>query len=484
MPLSKKLKIFLISTLLIIVYIISDIFFKESAFEDSNNFVIHLQSTLSSYFFEVFFKIFCDILNPMIAATLLTLYYALTLQKIKTLSFILYFILITYFCSIVKIIYHDPRPYWTNHEVQAFECYSEFGNPSGHSMLSILLCGMIWMRYVWALVKYGEVGLFLKKEKKKKNINPSPFLVQQVQQNGYETAEIIESSLEIKKDSEIKTKENSELNKNAVFIAFSICLLIIEFFILFGRIYLGMHSYNEVLLGLFYGLYFLIVYYLYIEKIIMETLDSIIMRNYRFFLKGTNFDWKICIILVSSYVFSIIIPIVLFEIYNKKLVYPQIWRENILRACPDNSSSKMFLNKCFTDCGLIGTIFGVLLGIFLTKGEYYSLKIIYMSDENKNFLSLDKISWKKHFLRVVVVFVFAGAIGAVLSVIPNNDSVYIGFFVNNLLSTTISGFLLIKLVPFINHLFKIEYEKDFLKYNNGDLVVYANNTIGYEEFNK
>jgi len=471
-----------------IAYIIADCFFRDSAFTDSNTFAVHLQSNLSSNFFEIFFIIFCDLLYPIIAAALLILYYALTFQKVKTLAFIIYFIIISYLCSILKIFYHDPRPYWVNSQVEAKVCYSEYGNPSGHSMMSILLFGMIWMRYVWALAKYGEVMFlngFFHNHTRKDDENNIPLMFPQ-EDNGYDTVEVFENGLQIKESGEKGTnKKNGTINKNEnkslIFIVFSICLILVEFFILFGRIYLGMHSYNEVLLGFFYGLFFLIVYYIYLEKLLMDMIEAIIMRHYRYTLIGNYIDWRVLCILLLSFAFCIIFPIILFEIYKEILTFPQLWVSNIIKYCPGNTILKMFLDKCFMDCGVIGTAFGILLGIFFTKGEYYSLTIMYSTQVNPHYLFLKEISFKKHILRVIIVVIFAGIWAGVFSIIPNNDSAYVGFFVNNLIGTFLSGFFLIMFVPIVNNKVKMEYEKDFLKYNNGDLIVHNNNSIPYED---
>lgn len=461
-----------------IAYIIADCFFRDDAFKDSNNFTINLQKKLSSEFFTWFFIIFCDILHPIVASALLILYYALTLQKIKTLSFIIYFIGITYVCSVLKIIYHDPRPYWENSDVEAKECYSEYGNPSGHSMMSILLFGMFWMRYIWALVKYGEVH-FLKRFQKTidyKEENHVP-LINGESENPFETVEILESGFEINE----RKKSSNRIDKSCFFTISSLLLLLVEFFILFGRIYLGMHSYNEVLLGFFYGCYFLTVYYLYLERKIMVFLEMIIMRSYKLKLQGFSLDFKILGILSLFYVLFIILPIILYEIYSQTLNFPENWIINVHRFCPNNSPLKMFLKKCTVDCGIMGTVFGILFGLVLTQGEYYCLKIMYSSEENPHYAFLKEITFKKQLIRVIIVIIFGGLWAAIFQLFPNKDSVYLCFFINNQLGTFLSGFFLIKLVPFMNNFFKVEYDKDFLKYKKGDLVVHSGSSMPYEE---
>ena len=42
-----------------------------------------------------------------------------------------------FFMYVLKNVYRDPRPYWVGDDVKAWECLHDFGNPSGHSMLSL-----------------------------------------------------------------------------------------------------------------------------------------------------------------------------------------------------------------------------------------------------------------------------------------------------------------------------------------------------------
>ena len=41
---------------------------------------------------------------------------------------------LTFWMNLLKLRYHDPRPFWSSEEVQAFKCSRQYGNPSGHSM--------------------------------------------------------------------------------------------------------------------------------------------------------------------------------------------------------------------------------------------------------------------------------------------------------------------------------------------------------------
>jgi membrane-associated phospholipid phosphatase len=108
-------------------------------------------------------------------------------------------------------LYRQPRPYWLSSEVKMLEwtCYTEYGNPSGHSALVIVLLDF--------LVRFG-----CRWSKKFENLQ----------------------------------------------ILWYILVFIGQIVVMFSRLYLGMHSLNQILVGFMIGAYSLVPYYIYIEKIL------------------------------------------------------------------------------------------------------------------------------------------------------------------------------------------------------------------------
>ena len=433
---------FVLIHIVVISYIIADSFFRDSAFESSNNFAVSLQKSLNSKFFEIFFIVFCDILYPIVTAVILMTFYALTVQKIKTLAFFLYFFLITYVCSILKLIYHNPRPYWVSPNVEALECYSEYGNPSGHSMMSIIFFGMIWHEYVWVWVEKGQVGVLSNWQKEQRQMNEN-----------------------LIKDEKDKIAENNTDNKTCRFLLFSLLIALVMFFILFGRIYLGMHSYNEVFLGFLYGFYFIYLYLTYFEDIFVAFIHSIIIKNAHDINESLHYvSWMLFGILFALYMFFLIIPVITFEACKSNSFIPDIWYQRIKKACPSNDLFKMFHYKCFIDCGVISTAFGILFGMIFTRGKHSIVLQAVNSNENAK-------SVLKNMARICVVLLVCGGVAFAFQKIPNNNDIYIAYFINSNLGTFLGGLGLIKLVPFIFYKLNIDFEGDFLQYHNGEMVV-------------
>jgi membrane-associated phospholipid phosphatase len=64
-------------------------------------------------------------------------FYFWTDQRPRCVYYFATMILILVFTNITKLGYHDPRPFWVWTDVQAFACSSQYGNPSGHSSMSM-----------------------------------------------------------------------------------------------------------------------------------------------------------------------------------------------------------------------------------------------------------------------------------------------------------------------------------------------------------
>jgi len=47
-------------------------------------------------------------------------------------------------------------------------------------------------------------------------------------------------------------------------------MIVLEGLVMFSRVILGMHSFNQVCFGLMIGLYSMVLYYFFIEKLILK----------------------------------------------------------------------------------------------------------------------------------------------------------------------------------------------------------------------
>jgi membrane-associated phospholipid phosphatase len=56
--------------------------------------------------------------------------------------------------SILKLVFHSPRPYWVSERVQALASETSFGIPSGHAQNSVVVWGLLaaWIHKTWAWI--------------------------------------------------------------------------------------------------------------------------------------------------------------------------------------------------------------------------------------------------------------------------------------------------------------------------------------------
>ena len=65
-------------------------------------------------------------------------------ERVRCVHYLAVFMLVLILTNITKLSYHDPRPYWVDTpqgdtKIQAFSCSSQYGNPSGHSSTTMAM---------------------------------------------------------------------------------------------------------------------------------------------------------------------------------------------------------------------------------------------------------------------------------------------------------------------------------------------------------
>jgi len=69
---------------------------------------------------------------PYVVYGFLVLAMVFAKNKMKIINFVFFMINAIFIISLLKSIYHCPRPYWVNRDIEPLERYAEYGNPSGH----------------------------------------------------------------------------------------------------------------------------------------------------------------------------------------------------------------------------------------------------------------------------------------------------------------------------------------------------------------
>lgn len=120
--------------LVFIIIVISEIFFSDPLYKASNDVILSMEANNTLFGIRFF-----QIISFLGAGPVYFLIFVIFFNwKARSFSFyyILYISVNMYIVTLGKLVYHAPRPYMTNPDIKVYDCTQEFGNPSGHSMMS------------------------------------------------------------------------------------------------------------------------------------------------------------------------------------------------------------------------------------------------------------------------------------------------------------------------------------------------------------
>ncbi|MDP1624986.1 MAG: phosphatase PAP2 family protein [bacterium] len=77
------------------------------------------------------------------------------------LELILIFIVATGFIVGTKQLVESPRPYWNDTQVVQYVVDEDFGMPSGHAVVSVVILGWLWWRHPKSIILSAAVPFFI-----------------------------------------------------------------------------------------------------------------------------------------------------------------------------------------------------------------------------------------------------------------------------------------------------------------------------------
>ena len=283
-----------------VVSISIEIFYREPFFNYSLTFEEKVQANLPKWFKD-YLTFVTDFGVEKYLVPILTVI-ALFVPLSKILSIIISMFSAIYLDNIMKLIYHDPRPYWENPNLNDnVHCDLGFGNPSGHSFVSSATYLSIW--YVltdYSFFKEKVVGKVIK------------------------------------------------------WILCVLCFLFV-FSIMFSRIYLGVHSLDQIVYGCNMGVGTFLLYF-WVFKI-----GSLKPKEFfTFYDKAKFYLHTIFILFFSASV------ILYFTVENPNI---KEYRETIIRVCGEEKIKEY---RLFNNDGMYGStsifvLIGGLLGYSFLK---------------------------------------------------------------------------------------------------------------------
>ena len=129
---------FLVVFACLVGYVIAECFFRDSFEAYSDEICIQDQKHYSNTWFK-FLSFMTNMGYGLPISIIVLFYFEVSKNKINAIFLILLTTYINYFLSIIKMLYHQPRPYMRNPEIQPlFKCGEEWGDPSGHALSGFL----------------------------------------------------------------------------------------------------------------------------------------------------------------------------------------------------------------------------------------------------------------------------------------------------------------------------------------------------------
>ncbi|CAD8096044.1 unnamed protein product [Paramecium primaurelia] len=130
------MKIFIAATIIFILCLILDVIYDQQLWDVNTRITKYMQKQQTPGL-QSMFNFFSNWINIFPGIALLM--FIFTENKLAS---IIYMCLIQFtisFNSILKNVYHQPRPYWIESDIVALSCNKEFGKPSGHAMGSLMM---------------------------------------------------------------------------------------------------------------------------------------------------------------------------------------------------------------------------------------------------------------------------------------------------------------------------------------------------------
>jgi len=101
-----------------------------------------------------FFTVFTDF--PYLYLAVAALLFAFKEQRPRCCYYILAFAGSSLLSDVLKLAFHDPRPYWLTSEIETDDsCKTQFGNPSGHSNSAVSYMMVLYFDYLFDVCKYN-----------------------------------------------------------------------------------------------------------------------------------------------------------------------------------------------------------------------------------------------------------------------------------------------------------------------------------------
>ena len=193
--------------------------------------------------------------------------------------------------------------------------------------------------------------------------------------------------------------------------------------------YLGMHSLNQVLLGLTFGTFSLFIIVYYIDPLLDSFLKSVRAKT-------LSNKCVLAIILLVIYIILSSIPIFLF--YKNERNSEKEWNNwwPVVQKEVDPPLLTFAHIKCLMDCGALGIGFGVVYALLPTENNYL--------EKGLKFSALTKTAI---LFRIFIFGITVGITAGLIFFIPISNNWILKYIINSNLAAFVGSFAAVRIAP-------------------------------------
>jgi membrane-associated phospholipid phosphatase len=421
----KYIKICLAATLItLICYIPVDLALNHVMYDSDGELAEDWQAVGTTSLTDFFIAV-ADLVEPFFITPLLLVIWMLLPNKFQAIKFISYSVLTAFLAGFLKMFYENPRPYMVFPEVKALACELDYGKPSGHA-----LCGST--TYVALFVTVFLPYLRAKLANNQSYLNRRTAAVDNDE---------LDKPLTTNNDNE--TDSNSEKPNHVIRVTVGWLMVFgLIFAIGCSRVYLGVHTYAQIILGWLYATNVCLYGNWVFEEGYIRYLYSLIRKQWE---KPLHELLK----LVGVILAFLIVPTVVFAIQESTVTYDPLWITNLAVKCHSTNPNSQLLRADYTQTSIMMLLFGLFFGIVLSEGDY---------NETNDW---DWLSPTKEISRLVILGASGAAPYYILAFI-DADNIYVIFFVGAL-RYFITGLCVAWIPPVLFNKLNLEKKGDFLR---------------------
>jgi len=141
----NKWWIYALSVIFFAIIIATEPLYRQPLFDKSLTYIENLQNQ-SPFILKLWSVYSIAILVVILVPH--ALWYVLHAGKTHAFYYVTMILVFAFTQNMMKMIYHEPRPYWVSEKIMPMKCHTGFGNPSGHAMFGTGVPLIIWLDWV------------------------------------------------------------------------------------------------------------------------------------------------------------------------------------------------------------------------------------------------------------------------------------------------------------------------------------------------